>query len=110
MTAESNNSESTETTNSEYVYIDPDDPPSVTLQGIDEMSGPGLEKLADLGIVEFDLEERDGEKTITDVRINVRYLSTMATEFHVVERRYGQRWELGSWDPEIRVLNGEADD
>lgn len=90
---------------SERVYIDADDPPAIELTGIDEESAPGLEKLADLGIVEFDTETRDGREVITDCRLNVRYLSTMATEFHVVERRYGERWELGSWNPEIRVLD-----
>ncbi|MFC4549893.1 MULTISPECIES: hypothetical protein [Halorussus] len=90
---------------SEYVYVDPENPPAVELTGIDEQSALGLAKLADLGVVEFDTETRDGEEVITDCRINVRYLSTMATEFHVVERRYGDRWELGSWDPEIRVLD-----
>lgn len=94
-----------ESEDAERVYIDPDDPPSVSLDGIDEESAPGLRKLADLGVVEFDTGERDGKRVITDCRINVRYLSTMATEFHVVERRYGQRWELGSWDPEIRILD-----
>lgn len=90
---------------SERVYIDADDPPAIELTGIDEESAPGLEKLADLGIVEFDTETREGREVITDCRLNVRYLSTMATEFHVVERRYGERWELGSWNPEIRVLD-----
>lgn len=89
----------------EYVYVDPDDLPDVELTDIDDESAPGLAKLADLGVVELDTETRDGEEVITNCRLNVRYLSTMATEFHVVERRYGDRWELGSWDPEIRVLD-----
>lgn len=87
------------------VYFDPNDLPDVELVEIDEKSAPGLAKLAELGVVEFDTETRDGRDVITDCRINVRYLSTMATEFHVVERRYGDRWEFGSWDPEIRVLD-----
>jgi len=94
-----------ESNDADRVYVDPDELPSVELEGIDEQSAPGLEKLADLGVVEFDTAERDGKQVITNCRINVRYLSTMATEFHVVERRYGQRWELGSWDPEVRVLD-----
>lgn len=89
----------------ESVYIDPDDLPDIELVSINEKSAPGLAKLADLGIVEFDTETRNGREVITDCRINVRYLSTMATEFHVVERRYGDRWEFGSWDPEIRILD-----
>ena len=96
---------SEDSASTERVYIDPDDPPAVHLEGIDEQSAPGLEKLAELGVVEFDVEERDGKQVITDCRMNVRYLATMATEFHIVERRFGQRWELGSWDSEIRVLD-----
>lgn len=96
-----------EDSDAEYVYIDSENEPAVELTGIDEQSAPGLEKLADLGVVEFETETRNGREVITDCRINVRYLSTMATEFHVVERRYGERWELGSWDPEIRVLDHE---
>lgn len=92
---------------SETPAFDSDDPPTVELSGIDGHSPLGLGKLEDLGVVELETERRDGDEVVTDCRINLSNLTAMATEFHVVERRYGDRWELGSWDPDVRILDEE---
>lgn len=92
------------------VYFDADDLPEVELDGVEDLDNQsiqGLEKLADLGVLKFETDSRDGNDVVTNMRFNLRYLSTMATEFHVVERRYGERWGLGSWDPDIRILDDE---
>lgn len=88
------------------VRFDADNPPKIELDDLEDDISIGLAKLAEMGVVDVDTEDRDGEEVVTRCSINMRYLSAMATEFHVVERRYGERWELGSWDPEIRVLSG----
>lgn len=85
------------------VAFDPDDPPEIEIIDAEKTPSLDLAKLEDLGVVELDTEERDGTEVITRCRINARYLAQMATEFHVVERRYGERWGLGSWNPEHRV-------
>ncbi|SEW30889.1 hypothetical protein [Natrinema salifodinae] len=84
--------------------IDPKSPPEVNLEGLEDCSSAGLTKLEDLDVIKLETEQRNGEDIVTQIQINVQYLETMGTEFHVVERRYGDRWELGSWDPDIRVL------
>lgn len=76
---------------------------SVTLSETADVSGFDLRNLEALGIATFETEHRDGRDLVTAVDINVRHLASMTTEFSVVERQLGDRWDLGSWDPEIRV-------
>lgn len=88
--------------NSEVV-LDPEHPPDVELARVEGTPSLDIEKLAELGVVDLETSERDGKAVVTHCRIDARILAQMATEFHIVERRYGERWELGSWDPETRV-------
>ncbi len=72
--------------------------------GLDNIPSDSLVKLEDLGVIKIETERRDGREVITRCSVNMHNLAAIGTEFHVSERRAGERWELGSWNPDVRVL------